>query len=209
MANPLRDRLKQAYDRGAEERDHRVLPQWKIDERSRFLKHLQKDRLVRLLEVGAGVGRDGRFFADRGYEVVCIDLSPEMVRRCWEKGLDAAVMDVAQLALEDASFDAVYAFNSLLHLHKTELPAVLLEIRRVLRPGGLFYFGTYGGFDHEGIFEEDDHSPLRFFSFYEEGHLKRVVGEVFDILEFRSLVTPGDTSQIRFQSMLLQRPVVA
>ncbi len=87
MTDPLRDRLRQAYDNGAEARDRYVLPEWKADERVGFLQQLRKNRLVTLLEVGAGVGRDGRFFADQGRDVTCIDLSPEMVRLCREKDL--------------------------------------------------------------------------------------------------------------------------
>ena len=207
MTDKLRDDLRQAYDAGAMSRENSNLPKWKHSERTGFLSHLRTRGLDRLLEIGAGTGRDGRFFEDAGCEVTCIDLSPAMIQLCRDKGLTALVMDVADLSFQDASFDAVYSFNSLLHLPKTELPAVLMEIRRVLVPGGLFYFGTYGGFDHEGIFEEDDHAPRRFFSFYEDEHLQRVVGEAFEVLEFRSQTVPGDTSRILFQSILLQRPV--
>jgi len=129
-----------------------------------------------------------------------------MVQLCRDKGLTASIMDVADLSFADATFDAVYSFNSLLHLPKSELPAVLQEIRRVLAPGGLFYFGTYGGYDHEGIFEDDDHIPRRFFSFYEDARLRRVASDVFDELSFESLDVPETEGPLRFQSLLLQRP---
>ena len=160
-----------------------------------------------LLEIGAGTGRDSRYFSDAGYEVTCVDLSPAMVQLCREKGLKAMEMDIAHLTFSDASFDAVYSFNSLLHLPKAELPAVLLGLRRVIVSGGLFYLGTYGGFDHEGIYEEDDHIPHRFFSFYEDNHLQHVVGKSFTILAFQSQEVLGNDPRIRFQSALLQRPL--
>ncbi|MCK5248012.1 class I SAM-dependent methyltransferase [Candidatus Bipolaricaulota bacterium] len=206
MTDPLRDRLRQAYDNGAEARDGRVLPQWKASERADFLSQLRANGLTRLLEVGAGTGRDGRFFADEGCNVTCIDLSPEMVRFCRDKGLEALVMDVAELSFEDESFDAVYSFNSLLHLPKDELPGVLQEIRRVLRREGLFYLGTYGGFNHEGIHEGDDHDPPRFFSFYDDEQLKCVVRELFGILDFRSIDMNERDPRFRFQSLLLRKP---
>jgi ubiquinone/menaquinone biosynthesis C-methylase UbiE len=129
-----------------------------------------------------------------------------MVQLCHEKGLKALVMDVADLSFTDASFDAVYSLNSLLHLPRTELPAVLREIRRVLTPGGLFFFGTYGGYDHAGIYDDDDHTPRRFFSFYEDTHLQRVVGQAFEILSFQSLQISENPQKLRFQSLLLQSP---
>ena len=125
-----------------------------------------------------------------------------MIQLCRDKGLTALVMDVAELSFVDGSFDAVYSFNSLLHLPKAELPAVLREIRRVLVPGGLFYFGTYGGHDHEGIYEKDDHTPRRFFSFYENEHLQRVVGEAFTVLEFHGYGTDTERTRTRLHAFL-------
>ncbi|MFC2078894.1 class I SAM-dependent methyltransferase [Candidatus Bipolaricaulota bacterium] len=206
MLDSLRDRLRQAYDGGAEARESGAYPKWKKTERAGFLSQLRAHGLTRFLEVGAGTGRDSKFFADEGCMVTCIDLSPEMVRSCQTKGLEARVMDVADLSFEDGSFDAVYSFNSLLHLPKAELPAVLGEIRRVLRPAGLFFFGSYGGFDHEGTRESDDHDPPRFFSFYGDNQLQDVVSKAFDILKFRSVAVNGHDKRLHFQSLLLRRP---
>jgi SAM-dependent methyltransferase len=203
MTDKLRDALRQAYDAGALSRNQSPFPEWKSSERAGFLSHLQAKGLTRLLEVGAGTGRDSRFFADEGCTVTCIDLSPAMVQLCRDKGLVAHVMDVADLSFSAASFDAVYSFNSLLHLPRTELPVVLRDIHSILVPGGLFYFGTYGGHDHEGIYEDDDHTPPRFFSFYDDEQLQRVATQSFEILSFQSLELP---EKLRFQSLLLQHP---
>ena len=75
------------------ERDSRVISDWKVEERGRFLSLLQAEGKRRLLEIGAGAGHHARFFQDSGLEVVCTDLSPELVRLCQEKGLTAYVMD--------------------------------------------------------------------------------------------------------------------
>lgn len=205
--NGLRDQLRSAYNRGAEARDRSDLSAWKTSERDSFLSQLRAHKHQRLLEVGAGVGRDSRFFQDAGCDVTCIDLSPNMVSRCRDKGLNAHVMDVAHLSFEYESFDAVYSFNSLLHVPKEELPAVLLEVHRVLVPGGLFYFGTYGGFDHQGIHEEDGHVPPRFFSFYDDDHLTSVASKLFDVSDFRSFDVVGQDPRFRFQALLLRKSV--
>lgn len=206
MPDEFRDMLRQAYDNGAIQRKRSPLPAWKHKERSNFLSRLQDRKCVKLLEVGAGTGRDSRYFADAGCEVTCVDLSPAMVALCRQKGLNASVMDVAHLSFENASFEAVYSFNSLLHLPKVELPAVLLEIRRVLVPGGVFYFGTYGGYNHAGVYEDDNYTPRRFFSFFEDALLQHVVGQCFEILSFQSLQISDPRDRLRFQSLLLQRP---
>src|SRR5690606_3962913 len=107
------------------------------------------------------------YFQENGLEVVAVDLSPAMVALCREKGLEAHVMDFLRLDFPPGSFDAVYALNCLLHVPDRDLPAVLEAIRAVLRPGGLFFLGVYGGgaLTGEGSYDHDDHNPPRFFSF--------------------------------------------
>ena len=109
----------------------------------------QEERHV-LLELGAATGSDAAVFKAHSFDVVCVDLSPEMVRHCQAKGLVAHVMDVADLRFPPDSFDAVYAMNCLVHLLKAQLPEVLAGISRVLKPDGLFYVGLYGGRDFRG-----------------------------------------------------------
>ena len=164
--DPLRDNLRESYNKSAQDREASPMQEWKIQERANFWSVLRQEQKKTLLEIGAGVGRDSKFFQDQGLAVVCVDLSPAMVELCRQKGLQAHVMDIADMQLPQASFDAVYAMNSLLHLSKVELPAVLQRIDRLLKPGGLVFIGVYGGQDHEGVWEKDSIDPKRFFSFF-------------------------------------------
>jgi SAM-dependent methyltransferase len=136
---------------------------------------------------------------------VATDMSPAMVARCRDKGLDARVMDFSQLDFPAESFDAVYAMNCLLHVPNAELPAVLASIARVLRPGGLFFLGVYGGSDEtaEGLAEWDDHVPARFFSWRTDDQIVRFASESFDIVDFHVAQTG---TEHRFQSLTLRRP---
>jgi SAM-dependent methyltransferase len=149
--NPIRANLILSYNRQAEQRNQSDIEIWKAIERAEFLALLKSEQKQSLLEIGAGHGRDSQFFQENGLQVTCVDLSPEMVRLCQQKGLNARLMDMIDLDFPDHSFDAVYSLNSLLHLPKTELPTVLQNIRRVLNPNGLFFLGMYGGYDFEGI----------------------------------------------------------
>ncbi|WJH32257.1 class I SAM-dependent methyltransferase [Paenibacillus sp. CC-CFT747] len=110
--------LREAYNRMARERDRSELQDWKINERSRFLSKLQEEKRGRLLEIGAGTGRDSLFFQEAGLQVTAADLSEEMAALCREKGLDARIMDFYRLDFAKATFDAVYALNCLLHVPK-------------------------------------------------------------------------------------------
>lgn len=162
----LKNELRETYDKYAQERESSVMQDWKIAERARFLTALQDEHKHKLLEIGAGTGRDSKFFQDEDFDVTCTDLSPAMVEHCRQKGLSAYVMDMTAIDLPEASFDAVYSMNSMLHLPKDEFSEVLLRIHSLQRADGLFYIGMYGGYDFEGISANDAYTPKRFFSFF-------------------------------------------
>src|SRR5690349_12573348 len=116
MDRNLLDSLRAAYDARAAWRDGVPKEPWKLAERAAFLDRVREAGGTRLLEVGAGTGQDSIFFQDNGLDVVAVDLSPEMVARCRRKGIEAYVRDFLNLGIPAGSFDAVYAFNCLLHV---------------------------------------------------------------------------------------------
>jgi SAM-dependent methyltransferase len=202
----VRENLRQAYDGAADRRDRQGKQPWKLAERAAFLSRLQPARSLRLLEIGAGTGQDSAFFASHGLDVLATDMSPAMVARCRAKGLDARVVDFSRLEFPAESFDAIYAMNCLLHVPNAELPAVLASIARILRPGGLFFLGVYGGSEatEEGPAEWDDHVPARFFSWRTDDQIAQFASESFDIVDFH-IAQAG--TEFRFQSLTLRRPI--
>ena len=98
--------LRASYNGDAEYREAYSAQSWKVKQRATFLERLQSAGTRSLLEVGAGVGRDSLFFQDNGLEVTVTDLSPEMVRFCRKKGLNAHVMDFWGLEFPAESFIA-------------------------------------------------------------------------------------------------------
>lgn len=160
-----------------------------------------------MLEVGSGPGRDGVFFRDQGLRVTCTDLSPAMVERCRAKGLEALTVDFLRLDFAGRTFDAVYALNSLLHVPKADLPAVLARIQAQLVAGGLFYLGVYGSRDFEGIWPDDRHEPKRFFAYYKDRDLLERVTAHFELVYFRQVVVSAERDAgFHFQSFVLRRP---
>ena len=176
---------------------------WKVAERANFLALLQQEHRQSLLEIGAGAGKDSKFFYDQGLTVTCIDLSPEMVKLCRQKGLSADVMDMTRLDFAPNSFDAVYSLNSLLHIPKVDFRIVLENVRKVLKPTGLFYLGVYGGEEFEGTWELDSYTPKRFFSFHSDENIQKITSEVFDLLSFRPLNVNSDN--LHFQALILRK----
>ncbi|MBN2238911.1 MAG: class I SAM-dependent methyltransferase [Dehalococcoidales bacterium] len=198
------DDLRKAYDGSASARESGTIQDWKRKERDDFCTLLKSEGIETLLEIGSGPGRDGLYFTENGIKVTCIDLSPEHVRLCREKGLDARVMDVGDMNFPANSFDAAYAMNSLLHVPKTEIERILEMIRSVLKPSGLFYMGVYGGYDFEGMFENDRTVPKRFFTFYTDERLRDISSGLFDVIRFNKVTVP-DRSSMHFQSLVLRK----
>ena len=197
--------LRAAYDAMAKRRDESHVQHWKVEERLRFLDELRASGARRLLEVGAGTGVHGRFFQDEGLQVVCTDLSPELVALCRAKGLEAYVRDFLNLGFNAASFDAVFAMNCLLHVPHEGIRSALAAIEAVLVPDGLLYWGQYGGFEFEGIWEEDDYEPKRFFSYMTDAEIQRIAGEAFDVREFRMINVGAGRSYHHYQALTLRR----
>ena len=195
--------LKSAYDAKAESRDSDPVQEWKKALWAQYLRRLQAEKVNSLLEIGAGPGQAARFFQDSGLAVVCTDLSPEMVRLCRAKGLEAYEMDFMQLDFPDDHFDGFFAQNCLLHVPKVDIARVLLVIRRVVRPEGLLFIGAYGGRDFEGVWEDDVYEPKRFYSFYTDDGMRSILERYFEVLSFEVIPVEGKRS-LNFQAVTLR-----
>ncbi len=202
MQEEIKASLRLSYDANALDRESGDMQPWKLQPRSAYLELLVKERKTSLLEIGAGPGKDSRFFADHGMDVTATDLSPNMIELCKQKGLRAQVLDFFRLNELGRTFDAVWSMNCLLHVRKANLDAVLRQIDGVLNPDGLFHMGVYGDRDFEGVREEDVCEPKRFFSFFAHDHLKAVLERHFDIVEF-TVIETGDN--VAFQSVVLRK----
>jgi SAM-dependent methyltransferase len=200
---PIKEDLKSSYDQNAKLREKSIVESWKQMELDHFISFLNLKNQTKILDLGAGSGQHGRYIQDKGPEVTCIDISPNMVEACKRKGLKAFEMDFYGLSFENHFFDGIWAMNSLLHVPKQDLLNVLTEIRRVLKPDGIFYMGVYGGYNSEGIWEEDPYQPQRFFSFYDELQMKEKVQQIFKLQEFR--VIPLEGMKLSYQGMILRK----
>ncbi|TLS42619.1 class I SAM-dependent methyltransferase [Streptomyces montanus] len=103
-----------------------------------------------VLELGSGHGRDALFFAREGFTVRATDFSAtglDQLRAAARaqdvtERVTTVVHDVRDpLPLPDASVDAVFAHMLLcMALSTSEIHALVDEVRRVLRPGGVFVY---------------------------------------------------------------------
>lgn len=117
----------------------------------------------RVLDVGPGIGDFLRSFPGS----IGADPNPRIVEFGRRQGLNIVQMREGKLPFDSHSFDTVVLDNVLEHI---EEPAdLLLEIRRVLVPGGRFLVGVPGP---KGFATAPDHKV-----FYDEPGLVRTLSE--------------------------------
>jgi SAM-dependent methyltransferase len=109
-----------------------------------FLTPLREAAARTILELGCGTGNDAARLAREGYSVTAVDLSAEAIARAQARfgpGVSFLIADVAlPLPFPDCSFDAVMS-NVALHMFPDSVTrSVFAEVRRLVRPGGLFLF---------------------------------------------------------------------
>jgi ubiquinone/menaquinone biosynthesis C-methylase UbiE len=104
----------------------------------------------RVLDLGGGPGRYTLFLAERGFRVTLADLSGKNIEEAKERAKKCARQDMLEgmvvanavdlSAWPDHTFNAVVAMGPFYHLTaQDERQSCLLEINRVLNPGGLAF----------------------------------------------------------------------
>jgi tellurite methyltransferase len=104
---------------------------------------------MRILDAGCGSGRNLVYFLREGFEVCAVDISPDAVGhvRSLARTLSPRLPEenfrrepVEKMSFEDESFDAVLS-SAVLHFARDESHwlAMMREMWRVLKPGGIFF----------------------------------------------------------------------
>ena len=106
----------------------------------------------RVLDVPCGIGYGSAMLARKTGEVVGVDISEEAIAKGREKyleqngqrkpmsNLQLLKMDALSLTFPDASFDAVVSFEGVEHVPDPR--RMIAEVRRVLKPDGVFVVST-------------------------------------------------------------------
>jgi SAM-dependent methyltransferase len=103
-----------------------------------------------LLDLGCGEGRHSIAATRLGFDVTGIDLDRGAVERAQVAAEAAGLFqihiqaaDVFRLPFSAASFDVVLDYGCLHHQRKTDWPAYLVSVRRVLRVRGFYILSVF------------------------------------------------------------------
>lgn len=96
-----------------------------------------------IVDVGAGTGANMRYYAP-GVKVIAVEPNPVMHDRLREKadahGVDLEIRTVAGERMDLADDEADHAVGTLVLCGVADPAAVLEEIKRVVKPGGTYFF---------------------------------------------------------------------
>jgi malonyl-CoA O-methyltransferase len=149
-AQSLDDRLvARSFDRAS--RSYDAAAQLQTSVRSELLERLDLLRVApgTVLDLGAGTGLAAAALKRRWRRarVIALDIAPGMLRearrhsRFWRR-IETVAASATQLPFAPHSIDLV--FSNLMLQWCEDLDAACAEVARVLRPGGLFLFSSFG-----------------------------------------------------------------
>ena len=100
-----------------------------------------------VIDAGCGPGHWTQFLSEQGARVTGIDLVPEFIALAEElfPAVPFGVGTIGSLDAADGSLGGIFAWYSIIHLHPADVPAVLAEFARCLRPGGHLMLGFFPG----------------------------------------------------------------
>jgi SAM-dependent methyltransferase len=100
---------------------------------------------MRILDLGVGAGRTVAALRKIGADYVAIDYVPAMVEHCRRQfpGVRFEQADARSLPFADGEFQLVFfSCNGISMVDNAGRLSILSEVKRVLKPGGIFIFST-------------------------------------------------------------------
>jgi malonyl-CoA O-methyltransferase len=144
-----RQAVMRSFDAAAARYDQHAVLQQEIGRRLLARLDWLKINPAVVLDLGAGTGDQALALMKyyRQARVIAVDLSQKMLlqvrrRRHWMRRPAAVCADAHQVPLAQGSVDMV--FSSVALQWCDDLDQVFAEVRRILKPGGVFLFSTFG-----------------------------------------------------------------
>jgi SAM-dependent methyltransferase len=139
------DRFAPAFWNGTQ--DHDVSQNY-----AALLDAIEGDPPYSILDLGCGPGRDLSYFRSLGHEAVGLDGSRQFIAMARaHSGCEVLHQDFLAMQLPESRFDGIFANASLFHVPSQELPRVLLELHKTLKPRGVQFSSNPRGNNEEGF----------------------------------------------------------
>ena len=175
------DAVARAYaDRFGDELDSKPFDRYVLDD---FAQRVEGLGVV--VDLGCGPGQVAAYLAAQGVPVIGVDVSPGMVATAQQchPHLDFQVGDMRNLAFDNEAVAGIAALYSIIHIPRAGIPAVLTELRRLLRPGGLLLLAFHAGDRVEHVDEFFGEAVSLDFVFFSRAEMEdHLVGAGFELV---------------------------
>jgi 2-polyprenyl-3-methyl-5-hydroxy-6-metoxy-1,4-benzoquinol methylase len=156
----------------------------------------------RILDAGAGSGRDTKAFLSMGYKVTAVEPASALAdladKFTGQQSIQLAFCDMQF----DKEFDGIWACASLLHIPKNDIVEVLDRFTRALKPKGVIYLSLKEG-KGESVAKDG-----RFFAYYFIPAFRNILVKLPQLAELRSwksIETRSRSHDMPWISFLLQK----
>lgn len=146
---PDKRMTKRSFEQAAVGYDQAAALQQEVAARLLARLDLMTIKPQRILDLGCGTGQciQGLMSHYKGAEVVGLDIALPMLKRArkrgrWLRRPRCVCADAERLPFADASFDLV--LSNLMLQWCTDLESLFADLQRILRPGGLLMFTSFG-----------------------------------------------------------------
>ncbi len=97
---------------------------------------------AKVLDVGCGAGFASMYLAEKGFSVVGIDISSEMIRLAREliPDVNFMEMDMTKITFSDESFDGIVSLYAIFHISKEKHGSLFQKFYDLIKPGGILFF---------------------------------------------------------------------
>jgi ubiquinone/menaquinone biosynthesis C-methylase UbiE len=160
---------------------------------NRFSDLVEKGEKV--LDVGCAAGRDSRHLKNKGFKVVGIDLSDELLNLAREKDKESIYlrMNATDIDFGGDEFGGIFASAVLLHLPSNrQVEKAIGEFYRVMKPGGVLFISvkaeTFGKPKEEMVIEHLSLGKARYMRYFNKNELAvTLVKQGFEVIDIEKI----------------------
>lgn len=172
------DLTKQAYEENCDTFveqwiDTNALDSGKIET---FIEMLEPN--VKILDIGAGFGKDVNYFCNKGFDCIGIDFCDNFIEKSKVLYDNVRIdkMNFLEMTFPQDCFDALWSRGALFHISKEDFHKVIEQLSNILKSNGIFYIQLIAGDhdalrDHIGNVEAHAH-----YSYYTADELQTILG---------------------------------
>jgi SAM-dependent methyltransferase len=184
--------------------------------------YYSKDRTqTKLLEVGCGPASNIWYLSREGFDAYGIDGSDTAIEkgnnRLASERLFAKLIvgDIIKLPYEDNFFDGVLDVECLYCMNTSNTNIILSEIKRILKPGGLFYSRTFSDsffigknpdqiskFEYQNVYEGPQ-ANRGFIRLIDKVEIVSLYGNHFNILSVDKLIHTRNNEEIQISEWVI------